>query len=557
MAYQVIARKWRPQVFEEVIFQDHVSRTIQNSISSGRISHAYLFAGPRGVGKTTMARILARALNCENGPTPSPCGTCRNCVEIRNGGSFDVIEIDGASNNGVDDIRDLREKVNFAPVRGRYKVYIIDEVHMVSTSGFNALLKTLEEPPAHVVFIFATTEIHKIPETILSRCQKFFFKKIPVDAIVSHLARIVEKEGYNISQSALYPLARASAGGMRDAQSLLDQVISFSGAEGDTEIGEDDALSVLGIVPLESFGRMIEAVAEGDSRGAIEEVRRITEMGVDIPRYSSGLLDVLRTLRLAASGILDREILGMSPEEIGLLKGLSGKFHDEELSRMFHIASNLVTDLRFSPDGRIPLEMALLDMIAVRKAPSLSAIVRRLTAEADRNVLPELQTEISHTGMSPVQDQAPARSNEKIESKPAEKKPLRLHDEWTAFIRDLEKDRAYIAMILKESSVEINGDELILRFNGGMGSSYYAKMLDRDGLAQITQGMSARLGKDLRLVIRGEVPPEEGPARMEDESAGKKPDTMKETNTAAAAKDPAVEKIRDAFHGEIVNKGDK
>jgi DNA polymerase-3 subunit gamma/tau len=179
MSYEVIARKWRPQNFDEVVFQDHISKTLQNSIKNGRISHAYLFSGPRGVGKTTMARILAKALNCVHGPTSSPCGECNNCIEIKSGNSFDVIEIDGASNNGVDDIRDLREKVNFAPVRSAYKVYIIDEVHMVTTQAFNALLKTLEEPPPHVVFIFATTEIHKIPDTILSRCQKFFFKKIP------------------------------------------------------------------------------------------------------------------------------------------------------------------------------------------------------------------------------------------------------------------------------------------------------------------------------------------------------------------------------------------
>ena len=230
MSYQVIARKWRPQTFDEVVYQDHVSRTIRNSIKNGRIAHAYLFSGPRGVGKTTMARIVAKSLNCVNGPTSTPCGKCENCVEIRRGVSFDVIEIDGASNNGIDNIRELRENVNFAPAKSRYKIYIIDEVHMVTTAAFNALLKTLEEPPAHIIFIFATTEIHKIPDTILSRCQKYFFKKIPVDVVVAHLASIVEKEGYRVSQGALYPVARIADGSMRDAQSLLDQVISFSGA---------------------------------------------------------------------------------------------------------------------------------------------------------------------------------------------------------------------------------------------------------------------------------------------------------------------------------------
>ena len=554
MAYQVIARKWRPQVFEDVIFQDHVSRTIQNSISGGRISHAYLFAGPRGVGKTTMARILARALNCEKGPTPSPCGTCRNCKEIRSGASFDVIEIDGASNNGVDDIRELREKINFAPVSGRYKVYIIDEVHMVSTSGFNALLKTLEEPPPHVVFIFATTEIHKIPETILSRCQKFFFKKIPVEAIVSHLSHIVEKEGYRISRNALYPLARASAGGMRDAQSLLDQVISFSGSDGASEIGEDDALSVLGIVPLESFGRVIEAVASRDAVRTMDEVRHITEMGVDIPRYAAGLVDVIRTLRLTSSGILDRQVLGMSQEEIVLLGGLSNRFHDEELSRIFRIASDLVNDLRFSPDGRVPLEMALLDMIAVKNSPSIAEILQRLSLDngtgavhgRDESVPPPAPAAAAE---STDEKETPKGKNEKTQARPA--------DEWASFIREMEKDRAYLAMILKESTIELDGNELGIRFSGGMGSSYYARMIDRDGLSVIARGMSHRLGRDLRVVLKDVTERESVPEEDRGDDVKKKSAEVPADAVHGTRGDPAVEKIRNVFNGEIIDKGEK
>lgn len=322
-----------------------------------------------------MARILAKALNCKEGPTDKPCGKCENCVEITNGASFDVIEIDGASNNSVDDIRDLREKVNFAPVKGKYKVYIIDEVHMVTSAAFNALLKTLEEPPAHIVFVFATTEYHKIPETILSRCQKFFFKKIPIDAIVSHLKHIAETEGFKISDAAIYPIARAADGAMRDAQSLLEQVISFSG---ENEINEGDVLGVLGIIPLESYGKHLDAIAAGDASALINELERIYGMGADIPRYAAGFIDCLRSLRLVKNGVVLKNIAGLSSEESAMFKRLADLYSDEELSRMFRVAMDLESDMRFAQNERINLEMALLDMLHIKQSPSLASVLAKL-----------------------------------------------------------------------------------------------------------------------------------------------------------------------------------
>ena len=391
MSYQVIARKWRPQVFNEVVFQDHVSKTIQNSIIHNRISHAYLFSGPRGVGKTTMARIFAKALNCITGPTPSPCGECENCREIKSGISFDVIEIDGASNNGIDNIRELRENVNFAPVKSKYKIYIIDEVHMVTTQAFNALLKTLEEPPPHVVFIFATTEMHKIPETILSRCQKYFFKKIPLEKIVEHLVGIVHKEGYRISENALFPIARVSDGSMRDAQSLLEQIIAFSGLSGgsDVEISEEDALSIMGIVPTDSYIRLMNLIADADNKGLISEVEKITSIGIDISRYSSGLIDIIRALRLIKAGIDIQTILGLSNEEIKGLKSAADRFNDEELSRFFVYVTDLVKNLKFSGTERVYLEMTLLDMVSVKKTPSIAEILKYLENSVENNPVPE------------------------------------------------------------------------------------------------------------------------------------------------------------------------
>jgi len=244
MSYLVLARKWRPQLFEEVIGQRHVTQTLQNAISQQRVAHAFLFTGARGVGKTSSARILAKALNCEKGLRTNPCNECASCQEITHGTSMDVIEIDGASNRGIDEIRELRENVRYTPAKSRYKVYIIDEVHMLTKEAFNALLKTLEEPPPHIVFIFATTEPHKIPATILSRCQRYDFKRIPFREVVESLKWIVEKEGIQISQRGLLSIAQGSEGSLRDAQSLLDQVIAYSGRE----IRDEDVVEVLGLI---------------------------------------------------------------------------------------------------------------------------------------------------------------------------------------------------------------------------------------------------------------------------------------------------------------------
>ena len=374
MAYQVIARRWRPQKFDDVVSQDHVSKTLQNSIRNGRISHAYIFAGPRGVGKTTSARIFAKSLNCIHGPTPEPCGVCENCVEIRDGRSFDVIEIDGASNNSVDDIRDLREKVSFAPAKSRYKIYIIDEVHMLSTSAFNALLKTLEEPPAHVVFIMATTELHKLPETILSRCQKFFFKKMGAEVIAAHLSTIAKSDGFTLDEAALYTIARAAGGSMRDAQSLLEQVLSFSNGA----VSRDIVLSQLGLVSLDSYIDILRCVAVNDSAALVKATDSAVDGGADITRYAAGFLDILRALRLVSNGIDIRAAAGFSPEEYTSIGECAKLFTDADFSAFFRICVTLQNDLRYCQNEKAVLEMALFDMKAAKQTPSLAAIIKRL-----------------------------------------------------------------------------------------------------------------------------------------------------------------------------------
>jgi len=589
MSYQVIARKWRPQRFSDVVFQDHVSRTLQNSISNGRISHAFIFSGPRGVGKTTMARILAKALNCAEGLTAEPCGVCDNCVEIKSGTAFDVIEIDGASNNGVEDIRELRENVNFAPVKCRYKVYIIDEVHMVTTQAFNALLKTLEEPPAHVIFIMATTEIHKVPDTILSRCQKFFFKKIPVDFIASHLKSIVEKEGYSIDETALFPLARAADGSMRDAQSLLDQVISFSSsADGTVSVSEDDALQILGIVPVESYIRVLQMISSHDRKGVIGEIDSVSSMGIDIPRYIDGFVEIVRALRLAQGNVELQNLMGLSSSEVSLIDGVSSSFSDEELSRFFTITSRLQRDMKSGGNDRVLVEMALLDMIAISEGPSISALIQTLqgakapatgekkTVEPRKPVVIEKKTE------PPVVKGADSAKLSALEEKDIERT-------WKEFVAQTAQSRQYLNFLLKTAKISISGREVTINYPAGEDAAYYSRILDTNTRETIKKELSERLGFEILISVgvmqQGEA--QSAPPAVKDtppvpDMTEQKPQVQVEKknsvtplrnepedfapdvppgpgvqgNDASSIGNSPAEKIRDAFNGKIVEKGE-
>ncbi len=273
--YQVLARKWRPQQFDDVVGQEHVTTTLKNAIAQNRLAHAYLFVGPRGIGKTSIARIFAKALNCVKGPTATPCDECDSCREITEGRSLDVLEIDGASNNGVEQVRELRDTVRYAPARGKFKIYIIDEVHMLTTQAFNALLKTLEEPPAHVKFIFATTEPQKVLPTILSRCQRFDLRRIPASLIVKHLKEIAKKEKVAIDDEALAAIARGAEGGLRDAESTLDQLIAFCG----NKIAEADVLSVFGLVAHDRIAALTDAVLDGQTTKSLQVLKELDDAG--------------------------------------------------------------------------------------------------------------------------------------------------------------------------------------------------------------------------------------------------------------------------------------
>lgn len=292
MSYRVFARKYRPQTFAEVVGQEHITRTLQNAVNSSRLAQAYLFVGPRGIGKTSTARILAKALNCEAGPTSEPCGKCPACLEIAEGHSLDVIEIDGASNNGVDNIRDLRDSAAYAPTRGKFKIYLIDEVHMLSTGAFNALLKTLEEPPAHVKFIFATTEAQKVPATITSRCQRFDLRRIPAPLIKKHLLFIAENEKIQLDGDAADAIARGAEGGLRDAESMLDQMVAFCG----DHIRASDVMDVFGFTPHEVVVRLADSLFAGDAGTALDAVSEQSALGKDLSRLTAELVSHLRDL---------------------------------------------------------------------------------------------------------------------------------------------------------------------------------------------------------------------------------------------------------------------
>ncbi len=356
MDFQVSARKYRPGTFDDVIGQPHVVQTLVNSINTKRIAHAYLFSGTRGVGKTTVARILAKALNCEQGPTGTPCATCANCQEIAQGTSVDVIEIDGASNTSVDDVREIRENVKFTPFRGKYRVYIIDEVHMLSNSAFNALLKTLEEPPSHVVFIFATTEIHKIPATILSRCQHYNFRRIAKTEIIERLRHVAKQDGITIEDRSLTALARASEGSMRDGLSLLDQAVAFGGKS----IVHEDLEALLGAIPQELLRDMIRAITAQDSAAALQVLAQLLDQGHDLRAFCADVVEYLRNL-LVVSVTPQPEwpkLIEASSEDLTQMASDKGALTPEQLQQVFALFAQAEDGLRFSAHPRFVLETA-------------------------------------------------------------------------------------------------------------------------------------------------------------------------------------------------------
>lgn len=416
MPYEVLARKWRPQLFEAVIGQEHITQTLKNALLSDRLAHAYLFSGARGVGKTSVARILAKAINCGEGQGGNPCNKCTSCNEITNGSSVDVQEIDGASNRGIDEIRNLRENIRYLASHGGYRIYIIDEVHMLTSPAFNALLKTLEEPPEHVKFIFATTEPHKIPVTILSRCQRFEFKRIPILKIQEQIKRIMEKEGIRVSDSGISIISREAQGSLRDAESLLDQVVSFTGPD----VEDDQIRTVLGVLDRDIIFRTSQAIIDGDSKLCLEIIDEIYNYGYDIKAFYGEIEGQFRNLIVSLISPEPSQILDLPDNELRETKKQASHAGMERLLQSINFLINREVDLRYTNNPRIALEAIFLKLSRLTEYLSFDELIKKIEAIEKRLNKPTLSQPNTNLEAALSKREYPAR-----EAHPEETKDLK------------------------------------------------------------------------------------------------------------------------------------
>ncbi len=554
MSYLVLARKWRPQVFEDVIGQRPITRTLQNAISQNRVAHAFLFTGARGVGKTSTARILAKALNCERGPQINPCNECATCHEISSGTSMDVVEIDGASNRGIDEIRELRENVRYTPAKNRYKIYIIDEVHMLTREAFNALLKTLEEPPSHVVFIFATTEPHKIPATILSRCQRYDFRRIPLKEVIETLKRITDQEGVQISQRGLLSIARESEGSMRDAQSLLDQVISYSGKN----VQDKDLAEVLGLVDRKILSDTVEALAHRDAGRCIEIVEEIYHYGYDLQHFCRELLQYLRNLILMKVSRHPEGLIELSGEEAEILKRQAEDFQFDQLNHLFSLLLKGEEEIAQSAFPRTMLEMTLIRMATLPSVLPLDEILKKLESlEGGEDAgEPAQGMDIPSTGKTEdkrkekleqvvapplvtMADRDESHHEDKVTDEPFSEVS---EETWKGLV-DFARARNPIlgSFLILGGLVRLNNEEVEIGFE--KDSFHYERMAERDNRSQLETICHQYFERKVKVIIT--------PLNQEVQSKGR---LMARPEELSNNEHPLIQEALRLFNGKIVKQ---
>jgi DNA polymerase III subunit gamma/tau len=503
MSYLVLARKYRPQIFEEVVGQDHITRTLNNAIAAGRVAHAILFAGPRGTGKTTVARILAKAMNCKDGPSATPCNQCRSCREITSGSAADVFEIDGASNNSVDQVRDLRDNVKYMPAHSRYKIYIIDEVHMLSTPAFNALLKTLEEPPSHVMFMFATTEPHKIPVTILSRCQRHDFRRISLQALLAQMEAICDREGFRVDSASLELMAREAGGSMRDALSLLDQVMACA----TEEITHEQVLDILGVVDRKVVSDLSEAILRGDLAASLEIVDEVYRRGHEIKTFYSNVLAYFRNLLLAAMGKQMEKLLDLPAHELQQMTKQLAHVSEFQLQQVLDLLFKEEASIRFATQPKLALEVAMIRLLQAKPVLSIDELIAKLDEVRQQLgdgcadvVTVEKQAPVENLRQSAARPQPEGKTSETAgqtsQDLPPINEPTRIRQQ---VVDALSADHPALAAMLQKCEVKSAGPES--ERIEITGSEFAVNMVQRDkNMTLLNQLCSQLFGKTAEIV---------------------------------------------------------